>query len=221
MSFRLRAGLHCCVCDDRPIFLDIKADRYFCLPFAIEGSFLRIGRGEAEPGDREALGGLISRGLLVDDDRTRALLEAPAIASPTRDLIIESAPGARPSDVMRAAISEAVAGLLLWRLPLSAVLARAGRPRRQEPRGSDRDLRARRIASAWARPSLLLRATDRCLVRAIALHRLCKRAGIPAQLIFGVRINPFGAHCWVQLGDAVLVGEYEQVRLFTPIMAVL
>jgi hypothetical protein len=38
-------------------------------------------------------------------------------------------------------------------------------------------------------------------------------------LVFGVRMNPFRAHCWVQLGGQVLIGDFEQVRLFTPIAA--
>jgi hypothetical protein len=32
--------------------------------------------------------------------------------------------------------------------------------------------------------------------------------------------HPFAAHCWVQLGDAVLIGGYEQARLYTPILVI-
>jgi hypothetical protein len=35
-----------------------------------------------------------------------------------------------------------------------------------------------------------------------------------------VRTNPFAAHAWVQIDEEVLVGDFEQVRLFTPILAV-
>jgi len=45
------------------------------------------------------------------------------------------------------------------------------------------------------------------------------RSGIYPRLVFGVRANPFRAHAWVQLEDKVLIGDYEQVRLFTPIAA--
>jgi hypothetical protein len=65
---------------------------------------------------------------------------------------------------------------------------------------------------------ILTRVHNRCLVRALALHSLCKRKGIGAKLVFGVIAHPFAAHCWVQLGSAVLVGGFEQARLYTPIL---
>lgn len=68
--------------------------------------------------------------------------------------------------------------------------------------------------------SLVLRAADRCLVRALAVHSICRRHAIPAKLVLGVRMNPFGAHSWVQYNRAVLVGDVEQVRLYTPILVV-
>jgi hypothetical protein len=32
-------------------------------------------------------------------------------------------------------------------------------------------------------------------------------------------MEPFAAHCWVQWGDAVIVGDLEHSRMFTPILA--
>ena len=60
---------------------------------------------------------------------------------------------------------------------------------------------------------------SRCLVRALAVHRACRKGRVAgSRLVFGVTAHPFAAHCWVQLGNAVLVGGYEQARLFTPIL---
>lgn len=79
---------------------------------------------------------------------------------------------------------------------------------------------ASRLAGAFAFSALLLGATDRCLVRGIAATRACRRRGLAAALVFGVRVDPFAAHCWVQLGEEILVGDFDQVRLFTPILTV-
>jgi hypothetical protein len=43
---------------------------------------------------------------------------------------------------------------------------------------------------------------------------------VAAKLVLGVVAHPFTAHCWVQLGTAVLVGGFEQARLYTPILVV-
>lgn len=37
--------------------------------------------------------------------------------------------------------------------------------------------------------------------------------------VFGVRCEPFSAHCWVQQGDCVLNDSLDQVKQYTPIMA--
>jgi hypothetical protein len=79
---------------------------------------------------------------------------------------------------------------------------------------------ARWIVAALEHSALWLGSADRCLRRAIAAMMMCRRRGLAAQLVLGVRIDPFGAHAWVQLDERVLVGEFEQVRLFTPILSV-
>lgn len=58
-----------------------------------------------------------------------------------------------------------------------------------------------------------------CLYRAFVLLGLLRRAGQDAVWVFGVRTWPFGAHCWLQIGDAVLDDDPERVSAYTPIMA--
>lgn len=59
-----------------------------------------------------------------------------------------------------------------------------------------------------------------CLYRAFVLLSLLRRAGEDAVWVFGVRTWPFGAHCWLQVGDAVLDDDPERIAVYTPIMAV-
>ncbi len=44
----------------------------------------------------------------------------------------------------------------------------------------------------------------RCLIDALALDRILLSRKMRAMLVFGVRLNPFGAHCWLQTTDAIL-----------------
>jgi hypothetical protein len=37
------------------------------------------------------------------------------------------------------------------------------------------------------------------------------------ELVFGAKLNPFAAHCWVQLEDVVLNDRTDNVAVFTPV----
>jgi hypothetical protein len=218
MTYRLRDNLHLCLCGGRVIFLDLEADRYFCLPRASETAFRRLADGKDDAEDRQGLAPLTGRGLLVDDPASPGLRAAPAIETVTGDLLQEPYPRPRLPDVISTLLAEARAARLLRTRSLLDILEGSclgGAPARPD----DPHKRLRRIASASRTASFLFRASDRCLVRALAVQAMCRRLGIGSKLVFGVRTDPFGAHGWVQLGGVVLVGDYEQVRLYTPIMA--
>lgn len=219
MTFRLRDNLYWCLCGGRVIFLDVKADRYFCLPFGPEAAFARLAAGDVEPGDAERLRALIARGLLIEDPASRGLRPPSPLEPATGDLLQEPYPPPRIRDLLGALAFETRAAWLLRTRPFLQVVKGVERRGTQCRSPHACDKRLRRIASASATISLLLRAADRCLVRALAVHATCCRHGIRPRLVLGVRVNPFGAHCWVQLDQTVLVGDFEQVRLFTPIVA--
>jgi hypothetical protein len=65
-----------------------------------------------------------------------------------------------------------------------------------------------------------MRKAKQCLPRALGANALCRAAGALPTLVFGVRLAPFAAHCWLQWHEAVIVGDLEQARMFTPILAV-
>lgn len=221
MAFRLRDNLHWCACAGRIIFLDLEADRYFCLPFAAEAAFTRLAAGEVNPRDTERLGCLIARGMLVEHPGPCGLARSPRIQVPTADFLQEPHPRAPIGGLLRLFAAEKGAARSLRKKSLLDVIRDVdGSAQPPRPRVPEDDTRLRRIAAASAALSLLVRAADRCLVRALALHAICAGQGIRSSLVFGVRVNPFGAHCWVQRDGTVLVGDFEQVRLFTPIMAV-
>ena len=67
---------------------------------------------------------------------------------------------------------------------------------------------------------MLRTAADRCLPRSIALALRLARHGFAAQLVIGVRTNPFGAHSWTQHEGAVLNDSVEEVLRFKPILIV-
>lgn len=59
-----------------------------------------------------------------------------------------------------------------------------------------------------------------CLYDSFALMLLLGAHRINADWVFGVREDPFLAHCWVQHNSVVLNDQLDRIRLFVPIMAI-
>lgn len=218
MPWSLRDDLYWCDCDGRAVFLDLKADRYFCLPRESNAAFLRVALNQPEPGDCERLRLLVGGGLLVEGDAPTAIQLPVSIERPRIDF--PGGPRSRPRaiPVMRAIACELRIAWLLRRRPFHQVIesVRRSTPGASfAPHGQHSSLQS--LVSAAAVTALLLRSHDRCLVRGLALQRWCRKSGFGTKLVLGVIAHPFTAHCWVQLGDVVLVGGYEQARLYTPI----
>ncbi len=65
-----------------------------------------------------------------------------------------------------------------------------------------------------------LSANDRCLYDSLTLIHFLATQGLFAQWVIGVRVDPFEAHSWAQVGDVVLNDFPERVRHFQPILIV-
>lgn len=221
MPLRLRDHLTWCDCNGRAIFLDLEADRYFCLPNVQNEAFLRLARCETQSEDSKRLASLVERGMLVPRAGAAAPLPVATIDAPADDYLRE--PIARPSplQVVEALAAEIRAAWMLSARPLKQVLASAsGAVAGATTPGRDPHRTVTAIVAAASACAFVTRSHNRCLVRALAVHSRCGKSGIRAKMVFGVVARPFEAHCWVQLGRAVLVGGFEQARLFTPILVV-
>jgi hypothetical protein len=219
MSLTLRNNLHWCDSGGRVVFLDVTADRYFCLSEPANQAFLRLAAGIAQAGDSELLQRLIASGVLIEAGEEGRIKSPPRIEEPTCDVAPDPACGVRPSHVLRALVSELRSTWELRTRPFATVLEKVGgrnRLRLTKPTCSSKLIRELVAGSAAA--AFLMRSHNRCLVRALALYGICRKKGLTPQLVLGVNAHPFAAHCWVQLGSAVLVGGYEQARLYSPIL---
>jgi len=50
------------------------------------------------------------------------------------------------------------------------------------------------------------------------LTQIALSRGLAADLVVGVRLNPFAAHSWVQAGSHVLNDRMDSVRTYTPVL---
>jgi hypothetical protein len=71
----------------------------------------------------------------------------------------------------------------------------------------------------YLRP-FLRSSKDACLLESLSLLTALGSYRLHAHWVFGVRTEPFFAHCWLQELDCVLNDSVDHVRQFTPIMVV-
>ena len=221
MSLQLRDDLHWCDCAGRAVFLDTQADRYFCLPKASNEAFLRLAERTTREADQELLHRLVAKGVLVEAEAGAPFRLPPAIAAPTHDMVEEPVRARTLRWMLRALVAEFRAARALRTRPFHDLIE-AARDRGQRPldAGAKEPWPVEEIVAASAAAAFITRSHDRCLVRALAVQALCSRTAVRPKLVFGVAAHPFAAHCWVQLGSAVLVGGFEQARLHTPVLVV-
>ena len=59
-----------------------------------------------------------------------------------------------------------------------------------------------------------------CLVDSLALMRFLGPLAVGTTLIFGVKLEPFAAHCWVQFDSLLLNDRSDYVERFVPVRTV-
>lgn len=215
------AGVGICDYGDRIVVLDINRDRYLELKPELAGAARRCIEGfELNPTQTRAL---TSTGLFtvpmkaVDRDGNNRSLPQRAIVGFDQPLVFG----------IRFVAAYAVA--LVWlaffhwsvkRRSLAHLLRIANARARNAPSEPNACLPGLTLClSAFSRASLLFPRVSRCLPDALALQRLVTRHARCAKIVFGVQIEPFQAHCWVQLEETVLAQGLEVVAGFRPILA--
>ena len=90
----------------------------------------------------------------------------------------------------------------------------------RSPRDATLDLAAARdFTTAFLRLRPLYPLDRQCLFEALALIEFLARSRIHPSWVFGVRLDPWRAHCWVQHGDVLFNDSLDEVLQYTPIMA--
>jgi len=219
MGYVLRRGVSFCEIEGAIIFLDVVSDRYFGLGDRASGAFIDLVRDPATAimSDWPAYG-LVAQGVL--EETPFAQSPDGCTANPVLGTLLGSA--IRPSsiadtiDILGCRIAAEI-GLKIC--GLSNRLAAVERLRAIKARGVDSDL-ATRASTALASSTLWRSRRQRCLSISIASVGWLARRGCHAELIFGVRLHPFQAHCWTQCNGHLVNDPVDAVRNFTPILVI-
>lgn len=202
--------------DDGAVFLDIETDRYFRLPPHLERPFAEALAGR--PVDHGQADRLVALGVL--ELAPNAGPARPTAVIRVADSIVDSA---TPGRVRLAAVAAATGSVLRARRSLNRGLANtldaiAANPARLGASRDKASLRRATLAFLAARRFIPVRPV--CLLDSVAMLDYLSRRGLDADLVFGVIVRPFSAHCWLQVGDLALNDEFDNLVGRAPILVV-
>lgn len=206
--------------DGRAVFLDLRRDRYVALERTLEESFRRL-RSASEPAlpagaDADALlaTGLFRRTCL----RVRS---QPAPAETPSASLLDEPDTRRPGwvDTLRAWATVAQTRRRLAGQPLLEIVDRL-RESRRYPRPPGDATATEDAARLFLAARAFVPVPRACLLDALAMLDWLGDVAGGVTLVFGVRLDPFGAHCWLQTDRLLLTDAHDTVGMFVPVMSV-
>lgn len=237
----LTPQVYLCVADDEVVLFDLARDKYFELSSEqtaflaplVEGWPTITSRNDDDAFhdkprlDTDAmLASMLASNLLTADasiGKQALPMKMPDASSVLVEPQLRGRPVIRFLDVIRFLRASTLMALTLRALPIRSVMRNVSQRklvavRRRLPFDADVARRAT-AAFIWLRP-LLFGSQDRCLYDSLSLALFLSYYDQYPSCVIGVKSAPFGAHAWVQEGNAILNDEPEYVRRFTPIFAV-
>jgi hypothetical protein len=220
MAFDVAPSISFCECQGRFVFLDLGRERYFALSADGNRAFgALIAGSELGREDERTLYGLVQQGLLVECANGAKPAGCRAPRSPTRSLV-ETSVRAGLIDMLWAVARLAGAKRAVKRKPLRTVLDHLARRKAKQGLCEPLEDELIEVAAAFRRSALVSTPLDQCLPRSIAAAHWLLDGNCRSELVIGVRLQPFAAHCWLQSGPVLVNETVEEARNFTPILVV-
>lgn len=220
MGFDVASGSSFCQCQGRFIFLDLERERYFALSAEANRAFRKwmAGAGLSSE-DERTLGTLAQQGLLIECADC-AIPTACRPPRPPSQSPLESSAGAGLTEMFWALARLLAARHAVKRKPLLRVLDGLARRKARVGLCEPMQDELAEIGAAFRRAAFLATPLDQCLPRSLAAAHMLLDRGCRSELVIGVRVQPFAAHCWLQSGSILVNETVEEVRNFTPILVV-
>lgn len=220
MDFCLHPDIRFCFPDQGLAFVDLRSDRYFSLQGPAEAAFKLFASGA--PLDRDAvcaLEPLLAAAVLMPSDR-RACGRPVEVTQALRSAGDLRRPSIGVGDALTSIGCYHLARHEVERQSLKAILDRISRcfrngalppwPREPSP--------AAELAAVYVNIRPFVRVQDKCLVWSLGMQKFLAAKGIRANLVIGVKLEPFAAHAWLQSAGMVLSCPLEEARLYTPLL---
>ncbi|KRA84104.1 lasso peptide biosynthesis B2 protein [Altererythrobacter sp. Root672] len=203
------------------VFLDLKGDRYLALDPVLQADFDAL-RTAPEPfplpADEPARERLLATGLFQQHS-LKGRVAPVEIEVPAASLLDETPIRADWRTVPRVWSCLRRARGRLARVPLMAIVEDI-RESRFAASGPADAAQVEDAARRFHAVRALIPVARSCLLDSLALLDWLGDGATPATLVFGTRLDPFGAHCWLQTDRVVLTDAADTARTFVPVLAV-
>ncbi|MGN7930542.1 lasso peptide biosynthesis B2 protein [Sphingopyxis sp. 22461] len=212
MSANLAPWISYCKVEDCTIILDVRANRYFMATEALARAL--------ENSEHSALPGNLRDNFLRSDEAHQSY----STACGNIPAALEHSAEAGPTSPAMPSILTAIAIILSMRFQLRAFsldrnLQKVQRNNRECLEGKSGG-NLGDLISAFECAERLTVERDRCLLRSLALQSFLAKYGHVSALVFGVRLHPFRAHCWLQQDATVLNDTIEVIGSFQALRTV-
>jgi hypothetical protein len=237
-EYFLRDHVFFCMTDMFSLFLDLKADQYLCVEkidfeslapnlhgWPTSTTFGAVGGSSLTPAGRLLADELISRRMLSRDAIRFRKADPTSWNLPTVSLVSRGGWASMFQSPVRIASFLIAAARASRRLRTQSLYVtvreikelRAARHGARASAGQDR---AALLTNAFRALRPIFQRDHLCLFDSLALLEFLALYDIFPTWVFGVRPEPFAAHCWVQSDNVVLNDTVERTSGFIPIMTV-
>ncbi|MBI2249107.1 MAG: lasso peptide biosynthesis B2 protein [Brevundimonas diminuta] len=219
MSIALADNVTFCRCSGQTVFLDENRDRYFRLRPQAEFAF---SEWLASPmAISSELASLVDTGVLVRTNQTASEVRPVMVEQPSRSIVEpRTSRGFFNRHVLEVAATVWHVSRRMKSTSFHDLLETYRRRRQQISETAPSRTNIVELASNFDHALRLVPVEPTCLRDSLALLDFIHRRGLGADLVLGVKLDPFAAHCWVQSGDLLLNEASDHAAMFTPICVV-
>lgn len=169
-----------------------------------------------------SLSRLVRDGLLTSDPALGKTADMATMPRPSSALVqfrFGIRPRVKPRHAVTVGKAWLTARIAFGRLSLQHLVEQVQDRKTRARQGTWDAQQARDLVTAflWLRP-LYYTARDACLFDSLVLLDLLAQYEIFPTWVLGIKLAPFGAHCWVQDRDVVWNDAPERVGSYTPIL---
>lgn len=234
---QLASDVYACLAGDRLVFLDLPTNSYLCLSAENTQVALRLLSPPDVDRPNQSRVRLDSQGkasVVTQALLDRRLLTRASTAERTTNLY--SSPMSAGREIALSQPTSYGMQIVYWRAFLASAVSASTKLHFWSMRKTVQSIRKRkeragdRMKRSEAELSTLVTAFNQlrpfypraylCLYDSLALLEFLSRRGFYPLWTFGVKSDPFGAHCWVQWGGLILNDSVARVNQYTPIMTI-
>lgn len=226
-DYRLPAHVHCCQRGSAFVFLDLKQDDYTLVSGPAADALRALTSRGADQGSTQSDDplGELERGGLLTKAHSAGRPFAPTDVDPAIEPLVD--PDELPTTTPRVAdrwnfiAACTTASVRLRWYPIERTVTAVARRKALHAGRKPLDVdEARRLTAVFHRLRRSFPANYLCLFDSLALVEFLARHDVFPTWVFGVKLEPWGAHCWIQHGPFAFNERAEHAANYTPIMAI-